>query len=189
MLQILCSCIGLAQQAVRIDCDSQSAIFLAKNQTYNSKTKHIDIQYHFVRDMVEEKKVLLMNTVIRMTSTITLFCHKPVKPQIPLPWSLIQAIQALLQSAYQTLLPFDFIPMWLLHINLFLQIPMEKSCFYICSRCKSSIATRLKIVLIEVILTSGENISSKSIPFFCDNPFTTSLALYRFLPPYYSFKL
>jgi hypothetical protein len=50
----------LVQQAVRIDCDSQSAIFLAKNPTYHSKTKHIDVQYHFVRDMVEEKKVLLM---------------------------------------------------------------------------------------------------------------------------------
>jgi hypothetical protein len=50
----------LVQQPVRIDCDSQSAIFLAKNLTYHSKTKHIDIQYHFVRDMVEEKKVLLM---------------------------------------------------------------------------------------------------------------------------------
>jgi phosphoribosyl-AMP cyclohydrolase len=59
-LQILCSGIGLVQQAVRIDCDSQSALFLAKNPTYHSKTKHIDIQYHFVRDMVEEKKVLLM---------------------------------------------------------------------------------------------------------------------------------
>jgi hypothetical protein len=60
-LQILCSGIGLVHQAVRIDCDSQSAIFLAKNPTYHSKKKHIDIQYHFVRDMVEEKKVLLMN--------------------------------------------------------------------------------------------------------------------------------
>jgi hypothetical protein len=59
-LQILCSGIGFIQQAVRIDCDSQSAIFLAKNLTYHSKTKHIDIQYHFVRDMVEEKKLLLM---------------------------------------------------------------------------------------------------------------------------------
>jgi hypothetical protein len=52
--------IGLVQQDVRIDCDIQSAIFLAKNPTYHSNTKHIDIQYHFVRDMVEEKKVLLM---------------------------------------------------------------------------------------------------------------------------------
>ena len=59
-LQILCSGIGLVQQAVRLDCDSQSAIFLAKNPTYHSKTKHIDVQYHFVRDMVEEKKVFLM---------------------------------------------------------------------------------------------------------------------------------
>ena len=50
----------MVQQAVRIYCDSQSAIFMAKNPTYHSKTKHIDIQYHFVRDMVEEKKVLLM---------------------------------------------------------------------------------------------------------------------------------
>jgi hypothetical protein len=59
-LQILCLGIGLVQQAVRIDCDSHSAIFLAKNLAYHSKTKHIDIQYHFVRDMVEEKKALLM---------------------------------------------------------------------------------------------------------------------------------
>jgi phosphoribosyl-AMP cyclohydrolase len=59
-LQRLCSCIGLVKQAIRIDCDSESAIFLVKNMAYHSKTKHIDIQYHFVRDMVEEKKVLLM---------------------------------------------------------------------------------------------------------------------------------
>jgi hypothetical protein len=58
-LQRLCSGIGLVQQAVRLDSDSQSAIFLAKNPAYHSKTKHIDVQYHFVRDMVEEKKVLL----------------------------------------------------------------------------------------------------------------------------------
>ena len=58
-LQRLCSSIGLVQQAVRLYCDSQSAIFLAKNPSYHSKTKHIDVQYHFVRDMVEEKKVLL----------------------------------------------------------------------------------------------------------------------------------
>jgi hypothetical protein len=55
-LQRLCSCIRLVQQAVRIDCDSHSAIFLAKNLVYHSKTNHIDVQYHYVRDMVEEKK-------------------------------------------------------------------------------------------------------------------------------------
>jgi hypothetical protein len=50
----------LVQQVVRIDCDSQSAIILAKNLAYYSKTKHIDVQCHFVREMVEENKVLLM---------------------------------------------------------------------------------------------------------------------------------
>ena len=41
-LQRLCSSMGLVQKAIRIDCDSQSAIFLAKNLAYHSKTKHID---------------------------------------------------------------------------------------------------------------------------------------------------
>ena len=59
-LQILCSGIGLVQQVVRIECDNESVIFLVKNPPYHSKTKHIDVQYHFVRDMIEEKKVSLM---------------------------------------------------------------------------------------------------------------------------------
>ena len=58
-LQILCLGIGLVQQAIRIECDNQNAIFLAKNLAYHSKTKHIDVQYHFIRDMVESNKVLL----------------------------------------------------------------------------------------------------------------------------------
>jgi len=48
---------GLVQRDIRIDYDSQSAIFLAKNPAYHSKTKHIDVQCYFVRDMVEDKKV------------------------------------------------------------------------------------------------------------------------------------
>jgi hypothetical protein len=74
-LQRLCSGIGLVQQAVRLDCDSQSAIFLAKNPTYHSKTNHIDVQYHFVRDMVEEKKVLLekVDTLKNVVDSLTKF--------------------------------------------------------------------------------------------------------------------
>jgi hypothetical protein len=60
MVTKLCLGIRLLYQVVRIDCDSHSAIFLAKNPSYHSKTKHIDVQYHFVRNMAEEKKVLLM---------------------------------------------------------------------------------------------------------------------------------
>ena len=72
-LQRLCSEIGFKQQSVRIDCDSQSAIFLANNRAYHSKTKHIDVQYHFVRDMVESKKVLLekVDTLDNVANSLT----------------------------------------------------------------------------------------------------------------------
>eukprot|EP00253_Pinus_taeda_P005025 PITA_05025 len=59
-LHRLCSSMGLVQGAISIDCDSQSEFFLARNPAYHSKTKHIDVQYHFVRDMTEDKKVLLV---------------------------------------------------------------------------------------------------------------------------------
>eukprot|EP00253_Pinus_taeda_P021695 PITA_21695 len=76
-LQRLCSSMGLVQGAIRIDCDSQSAIFLAQNPAYHSKTKHIDVQYHFVRDMIEDKKVLpvkvdtLKNTANALTKSVS----------------------------------------------------------------------------------------------------------------------
>ena len=58
---------------MKIDCDSQSAIFLAKNPTYHSRTKHIDVQYHFVRDMVESMKVLLekVDTLENVANSLT----------------------------------------------------------------------------------------------------------------------
>jgi hypothetical protein len=51
-LHRLCLGIGLVQKEVRLECDNQSAIFLEKNPAYHSKTKHIDVQYHFLRHMV-----------------------------------------------------------------------------------------------------------------------------------------
>ena len=39
--------------------DSQSAIHLAKNAIFHSRTKHIDIQYHFIRSLLEEKQFTL----------------------------------------------------------------------------------------------------------------------------------
>ena len=74
-LKRLCSGIGLVQQEMRLYCDSKSAIFLEKNPNYHSKTKHIDVQYHFVRDMVEEKKVLLekVDTLKNVADSLTKF--------------------------------------------------------------------------------------------------------------------
>jgi hypothetical protein len=60
---------------MKISCDSQSAIFLEKNPAYDSKTKHIDVQYHFLKDMVEIKKVLLekVDTLENIADSLTKF--------------------------------------------------------------------------------------------------------------------
>lgn len=54
-------------------CDSQSAICLAKNPTFHARTKHIDVQFQFVRDMVEDGKVNLekVDTVKNVADALT----------------------------------------------------------------------------------------------------------------------
>ena len=39
--------------------DNSSAIDISKNLVQHSKTKHIEIRYHFIRDLVERKVVAL----------------------------------------------------------------------------------------------------------------------------------
>eukprot|EP00253_Pinus_taeda_P024560 PITA_24560 len=51
--------IGRTQEKVNVLCDSQSAIHLAKNLAYHSKTKHIDVRYHFLRHVIDGRKVSL----------------------------------------------------------------------------------------------------------------------------------
>ncbi|KAL5863382.1 hypothetical protein ACOSQ3_000896 [Xanthoceras sorbifolium] len=43
------------QESYVLYCDSQSAIHLSKNQTFHSRSKHIDIRYHWIRDVLENK--------------------------------------------------------------------------------------------------------------------------------------
>lgn len=40
-----------------IFCDNQSALKLAENPVYHSRSKHIDIRHHFVRDVVKHKEL------------------------------------------------------------------------------------------------------------------------------------
>ena len=42
-----------------VHCDSQSAIHLAKNQVHHARTKHIDVRFHFVREIIDEGDILL----------------------------------------------------------------------------------------------------------------------------------
>ncbi|GJT91754.1 retrovirus-related pol polyprotein from transposon TNT 1-94 [Tanacetum coccineum] len=45
------------QEKITLFCDYQSALYLARNPTFHSKTKHIRVQYHFVHEKVEEGTV------------------------------------------------------------------------------------------------------------------------------------
>ena len=40
-------------------CDNSSAIDISKNPVQHSKTKHIEIRYHFIRDLIERSIVTL----------------------------------------------------------------------------------------------------------------------------------
>ena len=42
-----------------IFCDNTSAIKLAKNLVHHRRTKHFDLKYHFIRDLVQKKEVEL----------------------------------------------------------------------------------------------------------------------------------
>ena len=50
---------GRLQDNIKLFCDIQSAIHLAKNIAYHSKSKHIPIKYHFVRQVITERGVYL----------------------------------------------------------------------------------------------------------------------------------
>lgn len=45
------------QPKIIVYCDNQSSLHIARNPAFHSKTKHIGVQYHFVREVVEEGSV------------------------------------------------------------------------------------------------------------------------------------
>ena len=48
---------GLTSEPMTINCDNQGAIALSKDNKFHSRTKHIDLRYHFVREAVEDGKI------------------------------------------------------------------------------------------------------------------------------------
>ncbi|CAA7044007.1 unnamed protein product [Microthlaspi erraticum] len=47
---------GMESGPFLVYCDNKSAIDISKNPVQHSRTKHIDIRHHFVRELVEEKQ-------------------------------------------------------------------------------------------------------------------------------------
>ena len=48
------------QDLLKTNCDSMSVIYLAKNQVYHERTKHIDVRFHFVREILDEGDIELL---------------------------------------------------------------------------------------------------------------------------------
>ena len=51
--------LGKEQDSCQLFSDSQSAIHLVKNSAFHSRTKHIDVKYHFIRSLLEEEQFTL----------------------------------------------------------------------------------------------------------------------------------
>eukprot|EP00252_Welwitschia_mirabilis_P028029 TRINITY_DN992_c0_g1_i5.p1 TRINITY_DN992_c0_g1~~TRINITY_DN992_c0_g1_i5.p1 ORF type:complete len:816 (+),score=171.97 TRINITY_DN992_c0_g1_i5:277-2448(+) len=65
--------LGFKQKKHYVFCDSQSAIHLAKNSAFHARTKHIDIRFHFVREIIENKLVDVqkINTKVNVADALT----------------------------------------------------------------------------------------------------------------------
>ena len=50
---------NVSQSVMTLFCDNLSAINISKNPIQHSRTKHIDIRHHFIRDLVEDKVITL----------------------------------------------------------------------------------------------------------------------------------
>ena len=70
--------LGLVQKHSNVYCDSQSVIHLTKNQVYHARTKHIDVRFHFVWEIVDEGKVLRqkIKTADMLTKVVTAVLSK-----------------------------------------------------------------------------------------------------------------
>jgi len=51
---------GVKLEKVPLYCDNTSAINLTKNPIQHSKTKHIEIRHHFIRDHIQKSDIEIM---------------------------------------------------------------------------------------------------------------------------------
>ena len=76
-LQGLIGEVVVKQATVPVFNDSQSAIYLSKNQGFYERKKHLDIWLHFIRDIVASEKVSIKkiytedNPVDFLTKTVS----------------------------------------------------------------------------------------------------------------------
>jgi len=52
--------LGVTTDTLVLHNDSMSAIQLAQNPVFHAKTKHIEVKYHFIREVLEDKRLDLV---------------------------------------------------------------------------------------------------------------------------------
>src|SRR3954468_21658981 len=54
---------GIIQDSVRVHCDCQSAMHLAKDHRFHKRTKHIDVSYHRLRQWVSDDEMIILEKI------------------------------------------------------------------------------------------------------------------------------
>lgn len=47
------------EKAMELYCDNKSTIAMTKDPAFHGRTKHIDIRFHFIRELVEREEIIL----------------------------------------------------------------------------------------------------------------------------------
>ena len=71
--------IGLSREVPILHCDSQSAIQLARNHAFHAKTKRIEVKYHFIKDVLDDKRIQLVK--LHIDDNPANFLTKSLNPQ------------------------------------------------------------------------------------------------------------
>ncbi|GJW44243.1 hypothetical protein Tco_0073042 [Tanacetum coccineum] len=56
--------LGVELNTMTVNCDNQGAIYLSQNQVFHERTKHINVRYHFIREVLEAKTVKVLKVDI-----------------------------------------------------------------------------------------------------------------------------
>ncbi|GKC34419.1 hypothetical protein Tco_1046803, partial [Tanacetum coccineum] len=65
--------LGVEINTMAVNCDNQGVIHLSWNHVFHERTKHINVRYHFIREVLEAKtvKVLKVGTEHNVADALT----------------------------------------------------------------------------------------------------------------------